>query len=620
MRRLGLCTLAVVILVGALAFRVAQLLVLSGDRYRTMALDQRLRTIPEPAARGSIFDRNGRDLALSVDRSTVYADPRLVTDPAMYASKLSPVVGVDTNTLVRRLSDRKRRFVYVARTVEDDVAAKVRTLGLPGVSLMTEPKRMYPAGSVAAALVGRVGHDGNGLDGLEAQYEAYLKGTPGEIVVERDQHGHEIPDTQRRNVAAKPGNDLVLTIDEALQYQVEQSLVDQVTYTGATRGMAIIVDVHSGDVVAMATVEGGATGKPRPAIAGDVNAPLVNVFQPGSTMKVVTISRALDLGIVGPQTPFNVPAHYAVGTHLYSDVHSLAEMETWSTAQILQESSNVGTIMIAQHMTPQQLGDGIRAFGFGSKTSISYPAQPAGFVIEPDKYYDTGLASSAIGTAEGVTAMQMVDVYATLANGGVTVPPRLVSAMIDGSGKHVDMPAPAGNRVVSDATAQTMSEMMQGVVRSGTGACASVQGYSVAGKTGTSNQALRTGGWSDTTFASFAGFAPAEAPRFAAIVVLDAPQTTQFGARAAAPVFSEIMQAALRQYRVAPTDLGDQNQYAAARAQAAVDAMDCTVPHGQTLTNILAQRAAAAATAATSTTTVPAAAPTTLPADTSQGQ
>ena len=214
LRRLGFCTVLVVVVFGLLSLRVTQLQVLSGDHYRAMALAQRLRTIPLSAERGSIFDRDGRDLAISVDRTTVYADPTLVPDPALYASKLAPVVGVAQQTLYDRLADKSRRFVYIARTVDDSVAKQVKDLGLAGVAFVPEPLRQYPSGSLASTILGRVGTEGHGLDGLESLYDKQLQGTPGEIIVERDQRGRDIPDTERRNVPARPGTDLVLTVDE----------------------------------------------------------------------------------------------------------------------------------------------------------------------------------------------------------------------------------------------------------------------------------------------------------------------------------------------------------------------------------------------------------------------
>lgn len=629
-RRLGLCTLIVIVVFAVLTIRVTQLQVLSGDRYRALALDQRLRTIPLTAERGSIFDRNGRDLALSVERSSVYADPTLVTDAAMYAARLAPVVGEDQATLLARLSDRTRRFVYVARTVEDAVAKQVRALGLPGVGFVPEPKRQYPAGSVAAAIVGRVGGEGTGLDGLEAQYEDTLTGTPGELVVERDQHGREIPDTERRRVGARAGTDLVLTIDQALQFDAEQTLVDQVTATGAKGGMAVILDVRSGDVLAMATVQGAtADGPPRPAVAGEMNKPLTDLFEPGSTNKVITIANAMDRGLIGPSTPFDVPWEYWVNNFKqYHDDHQHPQ-ERWSTTDILRESSNIGTIKIAQLMTNEQFAAGLRDFGLGARTPIDFPGRPAPQLLEPDNYYKTGLASSAIGYSVAVTATHMVDVYATIARGGLSLPPRLVDATIDADGNRTDARSEDGERVVSEATAAAMNTMLREVVRAGTGACAAISGYTVAGKTGTSRK-LGPGGYIDgQTLASFAGFAPAEDPRFAAIVVLDNP-STQYGARAAAPVFSEVLQFALTQYRVAPTDTGDDTQYAAAQAKAESDFNDCTVPHGEALQQFLADQAAEAAAqaqaeaeAATGTTVATgdgADATGTLPDDTSQSE
>ncbi|MET1001183.1 MAG: penicillin-binding protein 2 [Acidimicrobiia bacterium] len=601
MRRLGFCTVVVVIVFGVLAARVVQLQVMSGDRFRAMALDQRLRTVPIAAARGSIFDRNGRDLAMSIERSSVYADPTLVTDPAMYAAQLAPIVGGDAAMLETRLSDRERRFVYVARTVTDEVADQIRALGLPGVSFVPEPQREYPAGSVAAAVVGRVGGEGYGLDGLEALYDELLTGTPGEFVAEQDQHGREIPDTERRRVPAVAGTDLVLTLDQALQYQVERSLVDQVTATAALGGMAVVVDVRTGDVVAMATVQGATATEPvRPARSGENNKPLTDLFEPGSTNKLITVATAIENGIVGPQTPFDVPTYLQVGDKTYTDTHRENAMERWSTTDILRESSNIGTIMIAQHVGKEKLAQALRDFGFGERTAIDYPGQPNGLLLDPAEYYTTGLASSAIGYGIAVTAMQMVDVYATIANNGMTVPPRLLAGTIDADGDRTEVPSEPGKQVISAETAQTMTTMLTQVVRGGTGACAAVEGYTVAGKTGTSRKPAPGGGYSSSTMASFVGFAPAEDPRFAAIVVLDEP-VTEFGARASAPVFSEIVRAALTQYRVPPTDTDDDRQFDAARAKAAEEANDCSVPHGDALTEFVAERDAAAAAAAAAT-------------------
>ncbi len=601
LRRLGFCTVLVVVVFGLLSLRVTQLQVLSGDHYRAMALAQRLRTIPLSAERGSIFDRDGRDLAISVDRTTVYADPTLVPDPALYASKLAPVVGVAQQTLYERLADKSRRFVYIARTVDDSIAKKVKDLGLAGVAFVPEPLRQYPSGSLASTILGRVGTEGHGLDGLESLYDTQLQGTPGEITVERDQRGRDIPDTERRNVPARPGTDLVLTVDQGLQYQVESSLVDQVTATAAKGGMAVVVDVHTGDVVAMATVDGATNGVPaHAALAGeDTNRPLTDLFEPGSTNKLITIATAIEHGKVGPNTEFDVPPSINVGAEKsYSDSHRVNGMERWSTTDILRESSNVGTIMIAKSsFTNDELAAALRNFGLGVRTPIDFPGQPNGLLLDPAKYYTTGLAASAIGYSVAVTAMQMVDVYATFANGGVTVPPRLLDATIDEHGDRQPIARTPGQRVISQKTATTMSQMLGEVVRNGTGACASIPGYTVAGKTGTSRKAAPQGGYTSGTMASFVGFAPAHDPRFAAIVVLDEP-ANEYGSVASAPVFSEIVQAALTQYRVPPDDAAAPKQYDTARAYAQEQGSNCAVPHGAALRQVLAQQAAAAQAAA----------------------
>jgi cell division protein FtsI (penicillin-binding protein 3) len=600
LRRLGVCTVLVVLAFSLLAFRVTQLQVLSGDHYEELALRQRLRTIPLNAERGNIFDRNGRDLAISVERSSVYADPTLVADPALYASKLAPIVAVDQQMLYERLADKSRRFVYIARTVDDATAAAIRELALPGVAFVPEAQRQYPAGSVASALIGRVGGEGYGLDGLEAHYDEVLKGSPGEVVVERDQRGREIPNTERKRVDARPGNDLVLTIDETIQYQVEQTLTDQVTATGAKGGMAVMVDVRSGDVVAMATVQGPANGEPAHAArAGEsTNRPLTDLFEPGSTNKLITVAAAIEQGRIGAHTPFDVPAQIRVGDEkTYTDSHRENGRDRWSTTDILRESSNVGTILIAQDLGKEALAQALRDFGFGATTAIDYPGQPRGLLLHPDEYYTTGLASTAIGYAISVTAMQMVDVYTTIANDGVSVPPRLLGATIDADGERQVTATEPGARVISEKTARTMTDMLGEVVRAGTGACAAIPGYAVAGKTGTARKAAPEGGYSEATYASFVGFAPADDPRLAAIVVLDEPRN-EFGSVAAAPVFSEIVRAALTQYRVPPTDVGPDSQFEAASAHAREQGSQCAVLHGDALAQHLARQAQAAREAA----------------------
>ena len=610
-RRLGICSALIVVAFIALAARVGQLQLVSGAKYDRLAVEQTLRTVPLAAERGSVFDRNGRDLALSVERTTVYADPKFVDDPVAEAAKLAPILHVDERVLVARLSNKgttahPRRFAYLARTVGDDVAQAVQALNLPGIGFVPESARSYPAGTLAGAIVGHVGTEGTGLDGTEYLYNSMLAGQPGKLVVEQDPRGHDIPNTQQTRVDARRGTDVVLTLDEDMQWEAEYSLLDQVRNTQAKGGMAVVVDITNGDVMAMATVVGATKTSPaRVARPGERNAPLTDLYEPGSTNKLITIAWALEHGLVGPDTKFVVPYRIVVDPQIpaYRDAEWHPTMH-WTTADILRESSNVGTIEIAQKMRNQELYDGLRAFGFGRTTSIQWPGQPAGLLLSPKNYYASGKYSTAIGYGAAVTGVQVLDALTTIANGGVTRPPRLLDATIDARGIRHPVVEHDGRRVVSTNTALTMTRMLEGVVGGGTGACGSISGYTVAGKTGTAKKQLVGGGYSDQiTRASFEGFAPADNPRFAAIVVLDEPAFQyQYGGASAAPVFSEIMQFALSQYRVAQTDpTSVQYRHAQAIAQ-----NPCTVPHGDDLARNIAAHVAAAARPAGSGTGAPA--------------
>jgi cell division protein FtsI (penicillin-binding protein 3) len=608
-RRLAVCSLLVVIVFGALAVRVTQLQVLSGNRFRQMSLRQTQQTVPLPAQRGTIFDRNGSDLAMSVELTSIYADPKQVTDDITYAAELAPILHVSRKDLLARLDNKRFDFAYLARRVSDGIVGAVKKLELPGIGYIPESARRYPADPLAGSLIGRVGGEGSGLEGgtgLEYLYDNLLAGKDGKLIVERDQQGLAIPNTATHEIEARRGSDLVLTLDESLQWQAEQALIDQVTATNARGGMAAVVDVTTGDVLALASVEGARRGYPaRPSAAGEINKPLMELFEPGSTNKLITLSTAIESGVVGPDTMIDVPAQLRIGDAVFKDVdpHGNTQM---SVSDILRESSNIGTIEIAQHMPKERLADALRSFGLGSRTAVDFPGQASGLLLDPAKYYDTGLASTAIGYGVAVTGMQMLDAYATIANGGVTRPPRLLDAVIDSEGKRHPALEQRGRRVVSPKTALEMTNMLTGVVSDGTGACAAIPGYIVAGKTGTSRKAIN-GGYSAGTMASFIGFAPVQSPRLAAIVVLDEP-SSQFGGAAAAPVFSSVMQFALSRSDVAPDDVGN-TQFNAARAAAAQTGANCDPPP--------TARAVLRPTTVTTPTTAPTSTSTTAPATTS---
>jgi len=580
----------------AISGRLVQVQAVGADWYANKGLRQRLATVPLPAERGSIFDRDGRDLAISVQRETVWADPALIVDPVAAAAKLAAVVDVDQGTLVRRLSESGKRFVYIARTVEDSVAEAVRALAIPGVGFLPESKRYYPAGTLAAPVLGEVGGEAAGLGGLEYMYDDILAGKDGEIEVERDLRKMQIPRTERRRVVAERGTDLVLTIDEALQYQAESALIDQVEATGAKGGLAVVVDVQTGDLLAAATVDGASNEAPAHAAGPEENnRPLTDVYEPGSTNKVIAISAALDAGVVGPWTEFDVPDWIRVGDATFTDNEGHPQMR-WSTTDILRESSNVGTIQIAQALGKDRLDGALRAFGLGEPTALDFPGQAAGILLDPADYYSTGIGAVPIGYGVAVSLLQMTDVFVTIANRGVTQPPRLLASTIEADGKRRTEPIGTGKRVVGAETAAAVTEMLTEVVSGGTGACAAIPGYLVAGKTGTSRKHVEgVAGYSGGHMASFIGFAPAEDPRFAVAVLLDDPVPI-YGGRVAAPVFAEIMRSALRLEGVQPSPLtAGPPQWEQAAEAAREDVVDCAVPHGSALEAIVAERAASPA-------------------------
>ena len=351
---------------------------------------------------------------------------------------LAPVLNENQDELRDVLAHRKFEFPYgqyLAHDVSDSVVAKVRSLHLAGIGFVPDSERRYPAGPLAGSIIGAVGSDGVGHFGLEAVYNSLLQGRSGTIAVERDPQGLDISSQQ---LQGQRGSDVVLTLDEPLQWQTEQSLIDEVTATGAKGGMAVVMDVTNGDVVAMASIEGASGNTPaRPSGPTEPTRPLLDMFEPGSTNKLITLSTAIEDGLVQPDTLIDVPSALQVGDARFTDVDAHGNVQM-TVAEILRESSNIGTIKIAQRLTPDQLDGALRRFGLGRKTNVQFVGQAAGILHPPSQYYSTGLASTAIGYGVAVTGMQMLDAYVTIANGGVTRPPHLLLATVDPDGS----PAP----------------------------------------------------------------------------------------------------------------------------------------------------------------------------------
>lgn len=534
-----------------LVARLTYVALVAGNRYAAFGMTQLLHTVVTPAARGSILDRDGNVLAISVPQPTIVADPHLVGDPVAEATTLAPVLGMDEQKL-EQLLDRNADFVYLARQVDEATGSKVKSLHLAGISVIQEPKRFQAGGTLAASVLGAVGVDGSGLSGVEYAYDKSLSGRPGKTVLERDPNGADIPGGVRSAQPARAGQSIELTLDQPIQYATEQALASEIVSSKAKGGVAIVMSTRTGEILAMADLTAGQNGAPpSPSPSNDA---VTNVYEPGSVMKGPVFSGAIEDGLVSPSTRFSVPGQLSVGGSTFHDAEPHG-VESLSTTDILAQSSNVGTIGIAEMMGKQRIENYLRAFGFGSLTGVRFPGESPGLLINPSKWSGTSIADVPIGQAEAVTPLQVLDAYNTIANGGVSVTPRLVRATVDPDGAVKPVPIEPGHRVVSSRTAQEMTGMLEQVVQSpqGTGMAAAIPGYTVAGKTGTAQKPLahERGYQPGAYMATFVGFVPAEQPAVTAIVVLDQP-TPIFGGAVAAPVFSQAAKDALRQLEISP--------------------------------------------------------------------
>lgn len=539
---------------GLLTLRVGQVQVLSADRLEALGENQRVRTLELPAERGSIFDRNGRELALSLRQQTVWANPRVIVDPFGAARQLSPLLGVEEAKLVERLS-RDAAFVYLARKIDDEVAEKVKALKLPGIDLLPEPERFLPAGTLASSVIGHVGIDNEGLSGLESQFESRLAGEPGTLVAERDPRGRPIPGGERAFEPSQPGTDLILTLDRSLQHQTEKALASQILTSNADGGTAIVMEVGTGEILALANLaRADADAKPGTPPVGPArsNRAVTAVHEPGSVNKMITVAAALEEGLVSPSTELVVPDKMRVADHVFSD-HDPHPTAAWSVTEIMAQSSNIGAIKLGQQLGKERLDHYMRQFGFGAPTGLGSPGESSGLLLKPENYSGTSLATISLGQGIAVTAMQMLAAYNTVANGGEYVAPKLVRATVEPDGVMTPTPESTRRRVISPKVADELADMLIEVVRRGTGELAAVEGYTVAGKTGTARKPRdgARGYEAGAYVASFAGFVPAESPGLTAIVLLDEPKPI-YGGVVAAPVFADVVRYALRLFRIPP--------------------------------------------------------------------
>jgi cell division protein FtsI (penicillin-binding protein 3) len=538
--------------------RVAMLQTAEAQQFVDFGQEQRMKNEILTADRGIIFDRNGEELAISVPATTFYANPQRVVDPVATAAALAQMLQLSETEELNLATDlaKDNKFVYVARQLDLPTAKVIQELELPGIGWYDEPRRAAPAGDLARGVVGRTDTDGNGISGLEKQYDSLLNGTPGRFEREVDEDGRSIPGGKREIEAAIPGDDLVLTIARPIQYQAEQALMERVKLLGARGGTALVMNPTTGELYANASVRiDEETGEYRVTSA---NIAAVDAYEPGSVAKVITVAAALNEKTVTPDTWFDVPWRKKFYDLFLSDAEQ-HPTQSMSVARILAKSSNIGTIFISQTIGFARQEAYMRAFGFGSVSALDFPGESRGIFRSHTEWQGTEKVTVAYGQGVAATALQLLGAVNTIANDGRYVDPKLVRATIDASGELSETPPSSTHEVITPETAQTMNVLMRDVVCAGTASQAKLPGYTIAGKTGTGYKAQANGTYfkEDGTkayYASFVGFLPAEDPKVTILVSIDEPPADgdHFGGNTAAPTFARIAEAAVHELGIQP--------------------------------------------------------------------
>jgi cell division protein FtsI (penicillin-binding protein 3) len=535
------------LLIGAAA-RTLYLGTVRAPALRKDAQAQQLSTEMLPAQRGTITDRNGVDLAISEPAQEISADPDLIREPLADARALAPLLGEPQSQVLTELSERTG-FVYLSRALPARQARAVMALKLEGIAGVPTMRRVYPRGTLAAQVLGFVGTEGHGLSGLEYSENSLLQGHAGERRVVSDALGQPISIASVR--AEHPGATLTLTLDADIQQRAEDVL-DAVGRVFAPKdATAIVIDPRTGALLAVANWPQVNANDPAASSPSDLQDRAVGFnYEPGSTFKAITVSGALERGLITPNTPFAIPDQIQVADRTIHDAEEHGE-ETLTTAEILAQSSNVGAIKIGMLEGANTFNEWVHRYGFGARTGVELPGEETGATLPLSEYSGSSMGNLPIGQGELVTPMQMVTAYSAIANGGILRQPHIIAA-IDGRSQ----PEPAGHRVISTITAAEIRHMLEGVLGpNGTASEVSVPGYQLAGKTGTASKIdPATGEYSETAYvASFIGFAPALNPKLLCAVIVDEPASGSiYGGTVAAPAFGQIMSFALPYLRIPP--------------------------------------------------------------------
>ncbi len=541
--------------------RVAYLQTTEAENLRSAAADQWTRSVTIQAQRGTVFDRHGAELAMSVPAVTVSINPKLIDNGPATVQVLDDLLGLPDDKvaeLVAEIAAKDRGFVFVQRQADADVGDQLAAMKLPGVNVDRESRREMPGGDTGRSVIGRTNIDGVGISGLELQYDDLLTGTGGEMRREVAPGGRSIPGSETVTEQPVAGDDLVLTLDRSIQYSTEQVLLEQVAAIGAKGATAIAMDTDTGEIYSMASVRRDEESGAFAVTSGNFAA--VDAYEPGSVAKVITIASSLSEGLVTPETSYVVPWRKQYYDDLLKDSHQHPD-EVMSVSQILTESSNIGTIFVQQEMGRERHREYMAAFGLGSKTALDFPGESPGILKQPEDLWGSERVTVAYGQGVSSTSLQLVAAVNTIANRGTYVAPKLVKATVGPDGG-VEEAQPSDSRpVVTELAAIQTTEMMRNVVCSGTATLAQVDGLSIAGKTGTAFKAADNGTYFDDDgnriyYASFVGFFPAEDPQVTVLVSVDEPPAgtnDRFGGTAAAPVFAELAPTLIHELGIVPT-------------------------------------------------------------------
>jgi stage V sporulation protein D (sporulation-specific penicillin-binding protein) len=522
-----------------------------GAEYSEKAIQNRMRDVPVESKRGIIYDRNGQELAISVSADSVYAIPieiRASGREKEIACGLAEVLEMDENKLLERLT-KTTSFEWVKRQIEFEQSKKIREMDLPGIGLTEESRRYYPKGTLASHVLGISGIDNTGLEGIDYYYNDLVGGIKGRIIIEHDAVNRPIPEATHKYIPPVDGADLMLTIDESIQYITERELDKVFQERQAKQAAAIVMDPQTGEILALACRPNFNPNNYNDYPASNRHNYAINdSYEPGSTMKITTAAMAMEEKVVNEESKFFCPGYIKVGAETIGCPDRKAH-GSQTFAQIVENSCNVGFVELGLELGLEKYYKYLRAFGFGKMTGIDLPGEASGILVPRNSAQQIDLATMAMGQANAVTPIQLITAVSAVANDGILMKPHLVKQVADKNGKVIKKNEPTVVReIISKETAKELCLILEGEVVNGTGKNAYIEGYRAAGKTGTAQKPSPTGGYLPNEYvASFIGFAPANDPKLACLVVVDAPQGyPYYGGWVAAPAFREIIKDSLR--------------------------------------------------------------------------